>query len=208
MDTGIIPGGYILLARKILRRFWQRPPFHAKLWLYILLKASHNDVEMRGIIVRRGQLLTNLQKLSKAVGYFAGTRPEKPSIPQVSKALKSFAQDEMIATEKKHRHLLITIINYAHYQNPDSYSNEPRKQEMTARDILLAKERKVISDQHKEQLLIEMIEHYWSLYSMHLEESAQRHKQKMQKLVKLGDLPADAIHTLEEIVALRKERLI
>lgn len=207
MDSATIPGGYILLARKILRNFWARPAFHAKLWLYILLKANHKELEMRGVKLKRGQVLTTLKKLSAAAGHFVGARAERPSIPQVSKTLKSFAEEGMIATHRMRRNILITVINYGYYQNPENYRVEPRTQDMTARDILLAKERRQATKQQKEEALIEMVEHYWSLHSMGLEESAMRHRNKMVGMVEAGDLPSDAIQTLDEIVALREERI-
>jgi hypothetical protein len=204
-NTAVIAGGFVLLARKTLNRFWRRPPFHLKLWAYLLLKTSHQPIEIRGVTVQRGQLLTSLKSLCAATGYWVGGRPEKPSVPQMSRALKSFREDAMIATEPKGRKLLITVLNYEYYQDPNNYAGDERTQGLSARDILLAKERRKRSRDEQERSLVELIEHYWSLVQMGLEEAQKRHREKMARMVTAGDLPPDAMNTLEEIVRLRKE---
>jgi len=37
-----IPGGYILLSRRLIEsEIWDKPPMYLKVWIYILTKARH-----------------------------------------------------------------------------------------------------------------------------------------------------------------------
>jgi len=43
MKEILIPGGYILLSRKLIEsEIFKKPPLYIKVWNYLLLKAQHN----------------------------------------------------------------------------------------------------------------------------------------------------------------------
>lgn len=61
----LIPGGYIILARKILLSpIMDRPPLHVKLWLWMLEKANHKDGYKN---LRRGQFFTTINEMREAM---------------------------------------------------------------------------------------------------------------------------------------------
>jgi hypothetical protein len=118
-----IPGGYILKARKALTSaIMDKPPLWAKLWDWMLLKASHRD---HGGL-RRGQFVTTLEEARRAMSWRVGYRIEAPSLEQVRSALEGLAREGMVATARARGGTLVTVCNYAFYQDPKNYEAHPR----------------------------------------------------------------------------------
>lgn len=130
MSTAPIPGGYILLSRKLIEsKVWEKPPLYLKIWVYLLSKAQHQ--QFRGL--RRGQLRTTVDEIREDCAWYVGYRKERPSYDQVYGAIqwlrdpldddKSEAgtNPAMITTTKATQGLLITIVNYDVYQDPKNY---------------------------------------------------------------------------------------
>lgn len=138
MSDTQIPGGYILLSRKLLESdIWQKPPLYLKIWIYLLLKAQHQDY--KGL--KRGQVWVSMPELQEAMAYKIGYRVEKPSIKQIRQALdylrnpsheilannpvngttKGTTKGAMMVTTKGTHGLLVNIVNYDIYQDPRNY---------------------------------------------------------------------------------------
>lgn len=80
MSSPLIPGGCILIARKIIEsEIWDKPPLYLKVWTYLLLKAQHSDY--KGL--RRGQLITSMPEIIEAVSWKVGARRERPTKDQI-----------------------------------------------------------------------------------------------------------------------------
>lgn len=117
-----IPGGYILKARKALTSsIMDKPPLWAKLWDWMLLKASHRD---HGGL-RRGQFVTSLEEIRRAMSWRVGYRTESPTLEQVRNALEGLAREGMVATARARGGTLVTVCNYAFYQDPANYEAHP-----------------------------------------------------------------------------------
>jgi DnaD/phage-associated family protein len=124
-----IPGGYILLSRKIIEsKIWDKPPLYIKVWIYLLSKAQHKKYRN----LEKGQLITSIPEISKACGWLVGYRREYPSkdnIYQIIDWLRNPDEDHsesnteptMIATTKATQRLVITICNYSYYQDSKNY---------------------------------------------------------------------------------------
>ena len=116
-----ISNGFILLARSLLTsQLMEKPPLYAKIWLFLLLKAQFKD----GRSLKRGQVLTSLQGLMEAGSFKIGFRREYPTKKQVRDVLEWFREQGMIRTRKTTRGLVITIVNYDLYQDPDNYARK------------------------------------------------------------------------------------
>jgi hypothetical protein len=116
-----IKGGYILVARSTLGcELMDKPPLYTKLWLWMLLKANHQSGKGN---LERGQLVASLQDLIKAGGYRIGYRREHPTKKQVRAVMDWFRSEGMITARKCGRGMIITIVNYDLYQNPESYKD-------------------------------------------------------------------------------------
>jgi hypothetical protein len=141
MKSPLIPGGCILVARKITdSEIWEKPPLYLKVWLFLLTKAQHS--EYKGL--KRGQLLTSIPDIIEGVSWKVGARVERPTKDQVfqaleflrGKAMKSqrsphgelmkattnaMTKATMITTTKATHNILITIDNYGVYQDFRNY---------------------------------------------------------------------------------------
>lgn len=126
-----IPGGYILLARKIIEsEIWSKPPLYLKVWVFLLNQAQHS--QFKGL--EKGQLFTSIPKIQEACSWYVGCRKVTPTKDQIFQVLewmrKACAQDcahnpkaTMIATTKATHGILVTIHNYSIYQNPKYYES-------------------------------------------------------------------------------------
>ncbi|HMM22945.1 MAG TPA: hypothetical protein PKA10_19725 [Selenomonadales bacterium] len=126
-----IPGGYILLARKIIEsEIWKKPPEWFKIWAYLLLRAQHSQYKE----LKRGQLLTSIPEIQKDTSWMAGNRPCKISRNTIFNFLewartsgRGLGEDDanttMITTTKATHHILIEINNYGLYQTFKNYEH-------------------------------------------------------------------------------------
>jgi hypothetical protein len=138
MESPKIPGGYIILSRKIIEsEIWDKPPLYIKIWVYLLTKAQHSDYKK----LKRGQLFTSIPEIMEACSWKVGFRTEKPTKDQIYQVIdwlrkgnesshEGDTKATMITTTKATHGLLINIDNYGFYQNPKNYeSNEESNDE-------------------------------------------------------------------------------
>ena len=117
-STPLIPGGYILTARRLFRSaMMDKPPLYFKLWGWMLDKALWKD----GDHLQRGQLVTNMTEMQEAMSYRVGYRKETPTKGEIRSAYEAFAKAAMITTAKTTIGMVVTILNYDLYQNPSNY---------------------------------------------------------------------------------------
>jgi hypothetical protein len=137
-----IPGGYILISRKIIEsEIWEKPPLYVKVWLYLLTLAQHS--QYKGL--KRGQLRTSIPEIIEACSWKVGYRKEKPTKDQIyqiidwlRKGNEAVHEGEtsatMITTTKATQGLIITIDNYDFYQCSKNYeSNDEGNNEEEAK---------------------------------------------------------------------------
>lgn len=137
MPKTYIPGGYILLSRRLIEsEIWDKPPIYLKVWIYILNKARH---EAEGAY-ERGELLLSIPELQEVCSYKVGFRKETPSKKQIFNILeflrnpyegdyerddegnvKDGTKETMIETRKTTRGLIVKVCNYNVYQDPKNY---------------------------------------------------------------------------------------
>lgn len=140
MGEPLIPGGYILLSRKIIEsEIWDKPPLYLKVWLYILSRAQHK--KYKGL--KRGQLWLTIPEIQEACSWNVGFRKVTPTKDQIFNILEwmrkpantdesrfcyesndeSNTKATMITTMRATRGLLVTVDNYSVYQDPKSYES-------------------------------------------------------------------------------------
>ena len=107
--------GYILLHRKILNNeLWNDGEKYCKkaAWIWMLLAVNHKDKDKffdgKMITIHRGQKLTSMLKLAKEWGVDRKT---------VKKWLLHWKNAEMIYVEFHKHWTMITVRNYAEYQD-------------------------------------------------------------------------------------------
>lgn len=118
MNREKIPGGYIILSRKLLKSgIMEKPPLFLKLWVWMLLQASFKD---HGDL-KRGQFFTSLERMRKAMAYKVGYRKVLPTIKEIRGVTKFLTKARMMVTMKVIHGMVITILNYDYYQNLKNY---------------------------------------------------------------------------------------
>ena len=100
--------GFIVLQRKIIKWEWWDNPNVAHLFLHLLLSANYEEKQWHGQIIKRGQLITGLKKLSENTGL---------SVRIIRTCLKRLKSTGEITNQSTNRFRIITIIKYNDYQD-------------------------------------------------------------------------------------------
>jgi len=110
-----IDGGAILIARQIIESeiFVWKPDKWLKIWLYILAKVNWKD----GKKLKRGQGLFKYENIMDATG------ATKSSVDHCLRYLK---KEQMLATRKATRGMVVTVIKYEDYQDIDRYRSDTK----------------------------------------------------------------------------------
>lgn len=121
-----IPGGYAITPRKLFYSiFLDKPPLWVKLWDWMLLTASHKDHKN----LKRGQFFTSASKMQEAMSWKVGARLQKPTIKQIRSAYEGLMKVGAVGTTKVTGGMIVTIINYDHYQNPKNYEGRTERRD-------------------------------------------------------------------------------
>lgn len=135
LEKTYIPGGYILLSRRLIEsEIWDKPPMYLKVWIYILTKARHKANQK----FSRGELLISIPEIQEACSHKVGFRKVKPTKDQIYNIIEwlrsvnesnyeddyeNDANTTMIATTKTTRGMVVKVLNYNVYQDPKNYED-------------------------------------------------------------------------------------
>jgi hypothetical protein len=111
--------GWIKLHRKLIEWEWFHKPEMLLVFIYLLLKANHQDGNWQGVPVKKGQLITGRKRLSEETGL---------SEQQIRGCLKRLKSTSDITIQPTNRFSLITICNYCTYQPDVIIVNQPINQ--------------------------------------------------------------------------------
>jgi hypothetical protein len=100
--------GHIKIDRKILNWEWYNDCKMVHLFIHLLIKANWTDGTWRGRVIKRGQYMTSVAKLSGNTGL---------SVSQVRTCLAKLQGTGEIANEMTSSNTLITICKYETYQS-------------------------------------------------------------------------------------------
>ncbi len=121
-----IDGGYILLSRKIDESEAMRlPPATREIWLYILRKVNHSDFKN----LKRGENIFTYKKIQDDLCWYAGYRKMTYSKNDIAKSIRRLHERHMIDTTKATRGVIIKVVKYDVYQDPNNY--EGHKEDTT-----------------------------------------------------------------------------
>lgn len=99
--------GFIVIHRKLLDWEWYDKSATKDVFLHLLLTANHADKKWRGILIKRGQLITSVSHLAKSIGI---------STQSCRTALTNLKSTNELTIETTNRYTLISINNYDEYQ--------------------------------------------------------------------------------------------
>ena len=99
--------GFIKIWRNIVHWDWWHDVNTSRLWLVILLNANWQDNEWRGIEIKRGSMLTSIERLATM---------SQLTIQQTRTALKHLEKTNDITIKSTNKYSIITIVNYDVWQ--------------------------------------------------------------------------------------------
>jgi len=108
------------------------PPVVRELWLYLLRKVNWKD---NGRLLR-GSGFFQFDQVQKDLCWYVGYRKMTYSKPQLTKALRRLREERMIETTKETRGVIVTVLNYAIYQDFENCEgNDEGKAKETRRNF-------------------------------------------------------------------------
>nr|DAH17622.1 MAG TPA: replisome organizer [Caudoviricetes sp.] len=111
--------GWIKLHRKIVDWEWFTSPSTLQLFIYLLLRANKEDKKWRGILIKRGQLVTSVATISEET---------KLSTQQVRSSLNRLKSTNEITSKTTNRFTLVTVCKYESYQLYEEVEQQTKQQ--------------------------------------------------------------------------------
>ena len=102
--------GYIKIHRTLLEWEWFDSAEMVKVFLYLLLSANYEERNWRGMTIKRGQLVTSWESLSRAT---------RLSVRTLRTCIGRLENDKAIIRKTTSQFSIITICNYDRYQSSD-----------------------------------------------------------------------------------------
>lgn len=106
-------GGWVKLHRKLLEWEWYGDAHMVHLLVHLLLTASHERKEYKGLTIKRGQLATTTKELAETLG---------TSRTSIWRRLKRLEVERFVKLEVKQKETVITICKYDSYQKNEKKS--------------------------------------------------------------------------------------
>lgn len=100
-------GGWVKLHRKLLEWEWYGDAHMVHLLVHLLLTATHEDRQYKGLTIKRGQLVTTIKELAEALG---------ASETSTRRRMKRLKSGGFLTIKVAHNRTTITICNYDSYQ--------------------------------------------------------------------------------------------
>jgi len=124
--------GWIKLHRQIVEWEWYTDANTFRVFMHLLLNANHKEKRYKGILIKKGQLLTGRKSLALALDL-----SERQVRTALTKLKKSGEIDQEKARKTTKSGSVITICNYASYQSEktksDQHNDQHNDQEATSK---------------------------------------------------------------------------
>ncbi len=119
-----IRGGFILKARSIAEsEIAHAPPHIREVWDWLIRRANYKEAKVCGRTIKRGQCLCTYRDILDGLSWKVGYRTERYTKAQCEITMKFLRRGSMITTTRTTRGMIVTVCNYDHYQNPESYES-------------------------------------------------------------------------------------
>lgn len=115
--------GWVKTYRKLSEWEWYKDSHMVHLFTHLIIKANHEDRTWRGMIIKRGQLVTSRRILSTQTGISERT---------IRTCLERLQSTHEIAIKSTQRNSIITICNYDIYQEKEE-EPDPQNDPQTRR---------------------------------------------------------------------------
>ena len=115
---------YIKLYEQITEWEWYKDINTFRLFVHLLLKANYKDVNFRGRVIHRGQIVTSLSSLAANTSL---------SIRQVRDSLNHLVMTGEVTNESTSQYRVITIVKYSDYQANDKQIDKQVTNKLTSK---------------------------------------------------------------------------
>lgn len=99
--------GWVSLYRKFINWQWYKDSNIKSVFIHLLLCANHKEDTLRKRVIKRGQLVTSRESLSKSLGL---------SEQQIRTCLKKLEKTNEISIQRTNKYSVITVLKYDYYQ--------------------------------------------------------------------------------------------
>ena len=154
----MIEQGWIKLHRKMLDNpvVWKDSD-HLAVWIYLLLNATHKDMDVlfksKRITLKPGQLITGRKSIASQLSI---------SDSKVKRVLLAFESDQQIDRQRSNKNSLITILNWCEYQQNDQQNDQQVTSKRAASDQQVTTNKNVKNI--KNNTLVDFFDQIWKLY--------------------------------------------
>jgi len=100
--------GYLKLFRSLEDWEWYKDNNVKALFIHFLITVNYEDGKWEGKIIKRGQRVTSLQKLSEETGM---------SIQSIRTSIKKLKSTQELTYHSTSKYSLFTVVNYEKYQS-------------------------------------------------------------------------------------------
>lgn len=143
--------GWIKLHRKILDNELWNDVSTFRLFTLLLLKAAHRDgVKINGVELKQGQYIRSYRKLAEDLSYKEGRGLKQYSTGTIKRCFAKLIQNGMVTVHETELGTLVTILNYASYQ--DSEGNESETRNGTMNEVETKSKRAQNNNKNEEEL--------------------------------------------------------
>jgi len=154
----MIEQGWIKLHRKMLDNpvVWKDSD-HLAVWIYLLLNATHKDMDVlfksKRITLKPGQLITGRKSIASQLSI---------SDSKVKRVLLAFESDQQIDRQRSNKNSLITILNWCEYQQNDQQNDQQVTSKRPASDQQVTTNKNIKNI--KNNTLVDFFDQIWKLY--------------------------------------------
>lgn len=99
--------GYVSLHRQIMDWEWYKDPIVSRIFIHLLLKATHQETKWQGTTIYPGQLITGREVLAKELGI---------SEQNVRTALSKLKSTNEITIKSTNKFSVVSIVKWTEYQ--------------------------------------------------------------------------------------------
>lgn len=111
---------WIKLHKKMTEWEWYNDSKMVHLFVHLLISANYEDKQWKGVLVKRGQLITGRMKLASTLGF---------SEMQIRNCLNKLKSTNEITIKSTNEYSIITICKYDSYQDKKELDNQQNNQQ-------------------------------------------------------------------------------
>lgn len=156
MNKSNFESGFVFLSRSFLNWKWYGNPIMMAIFIDMLLKANYKDIDVDGVVIKRGEFTATINSLCRDWGQFfqkcgkfepknqkkqqAKQQTQNMTIQMVRTIVQKFKESGELETFGTGKFTIFRIVNYDLYQNGENWKNDCGKLTETTNKTTTIKE--------------------------------------------------------------------